>query len=96
MATLDEKHLVGSLLHIIDDPVIVELGAHIGEEEPWIRHCCKTPPKYIMVEPDPANQMQIRKNIFNFNHTLYSGAISDKNGTSEFYRCDNTLEPVLY
>jgi FkbM family methyltransferase len=96
MASAQEKVFIFNLLRGIDDPVIVELGAHLGEEEFWIRGCCKEQPHYIMVEPDTRNLHHIRKNMLNYKHILYAGAISDKNGECDFHLCENIHEPHMW
>jgi len=61
MSSLAEKEAVrGILAGFGPSPVIVELGAHVGEEAEWIMPLCNYP-RYVMVEPDPKNVMIISK-----------------------------------
>lgn len=58
MPSPEEQQVVSQLLHSLEcSPCIVELGAHTGEDEEWIRAACKDPRQvhYVMVEPDPRN-----------------------------------------
>lgn len=55
MPSSDEQYEVTRLLAPIRRPCVVELGAHTGEDESWIRAALPEPCHYIMVEPDPRN-----------------------------------------
>lgn len=58
MPSKEEQERVSSLLRDLEcSPCIVELGAHTGEDEEWIRAACRDPRQvhYVMVEPDPRN-----------------------------------------
>lgn len=58
MPSREEQDRVSSLLRDLEcSPCIVELGAHTGEDEEWIRAACRDPRQvhYVMVEPDPRN-----------------------------------------
>lgn len=86
----DEQNAVRPLLHEIERPVIVELGAHIGEDEFWICSACRDDRiRYIMVEPDPRNIQRIRGRgpLYcspDSQRSLWEGAISDRIETREF------------
>ena len=55
MSSAAEKEAVrGILAGFGPSPVIVELGAHVGEEAEWIMPLCNHP-QYVMVEPDAEN-----------------------------------------
>jgi len=51
----DEQRIVSALLAPLRSPVVVELGAHTGEDEQWIRGSFREACYYLMVEPDPRN-----------------------------------------
>lgn len=58
MPSKEEQNRVSELLQALEcSPCIVELGAHTGEDESWIRGACRDPRQvhYVMVEPDPRN-----------------------------------------
>ena len=55
MATEQEMRAVGEILYPLRSPCIVELGAHTGEDEPWLRAACREDAHYVMVEPDIRN-----------------------------------------
>jgi FkbM family methyltransferase len=92
MATDQEKAAVRTCLSKIDWPVIAELGAHRGEDEAWIRSCCRNRPHYLQVEPDIRNAQVIlseSKWPFDDKHRIILGAVSDTNGFAEFHYCKN-------
>ena len=51
----EEISAITALLKPLRSPCVVELGAHTGEDESWIRGACSEACHYIMVEPDPRN-----------------------------------------
>lgn len=67
---------------------VVELGAHRGEDESWIRAAARNPNlRYIMVEPDPENVARIKATGFNnWNRQVYLAAINGWNGPILFHR----------
>ncbi len=70
------------------NPVIVELGAHVGEEAQWIIPLCNHP-KYVMVEPDPQNIRKIVNNL-HYEYSLAHGAIGNHDEQNfEFYSSEN-------
>jgi len=97
MATEEEKTAIRQALTDVRNPCIVELGAHCGEDEPWLRDACQVVPKYVLVEPDPRNvQMIIREGI-NYarrgitceSRRVIVGAVAETNATREFWMSDN-------
>lgn len=86
MSSAAEKEAVrGILAGFGPNPMIVELGAHVGEEAEWIMPLCNQP-RYLMVEPDIRNYQRIRR---------YPGldvincAIASYNGETVFFMSEN-------
>ena len=74
-------------------PIIFELGMHWGEDTRRIMSYCNDEPKeYYGFEPDPRNisAIDISKYNFPYEFTLIQGAISDKDGESDFHLSDGT------
>lgn len=59
MSNSEERGAVAEVLHGIERPVIVELGAHVGEEFVWLKTF--NPSWYVMVEPDEENIARIER-----------------------------------
>ena len=75
------------------NPVIFELGVHWGEDTRRIMNYCNDEPKaYYGFEPDPRNIGTIDTYKYNLpcEFTLIQGAISDKDGESDFHLSDGT------
>ena len=73
-------------------PVIVEVGAHLGEEsavfDTILDRCL-----HIMVEPDPRNIQTIIDHIhLGYFRRLLVGAISDSSGFKPFHFSDNSVD----
>lgn len=88
----DEVKAVSVLLRELEHVVIVELGAHCGEEYRWISQACQGGEelkRYIMVEPDSRNCDAIKQAVGGC-VTLYQGAIADTYGERTFTRSWNT------
>jgi FkbM family methyltransferase len=85
MSSVAEKEAVTDLLWEIKGPVIVELGAHVGEEARWLSGL--KPSRYVMVEPDIEN---CRKIILPPRGVLFCMAIAATTGSTTFYSADNT------
>lgn len=78
---------------------IVELGAHTGEDEGWLRTaapCQDSDIHYVMVEPDPRNCNAILNRSWsgqmrpiNRTRRLVIGAVSDKDGEALFHMSEN-------
>lgn len=93
MASLQEQQMVRSILRGIEAPVIVELGAHCGEDETWIRACCTSPvSRYVMVEPDGRNVQHILDKPGDAARRVILGAVSDQIGTAQFHFSWNERE----
>ena len=99
MSSLQEQAVIRKILRGIDKPVILEAGAHCGEEEDWIRDACDSEPLYVMIEPDPRNLKVIHESKWAKSYESRSvrtgarlvldGAISDKNGVKTFFQSSN-------
>lgn len=86
MPSLEEKEAVSALLRPLRNPCIVELGAHTGEDEIWMRQACCETPHYVMVEPDPRNVQAILERAPTSRvRRLIVGAIADEMGMREFH-----------
>ncbi len=87
MPTEDEKIVIRAALSKIRNPAVVELGAHTGEEESWIRAACDEDPLYVMVEPDVRNVQRIlddRQTMDRNHRRIFIGAIADYCGLISF------------
>ena len=74
-------------------PVIFEMGMHWGEDTRRIMSYCRDEPQeYYGFEPDPRNISSIDTYKYNlpYEFTLIQGAISDKDGESDFHLSDGT------
>ncbi len=86
MSAPEERQAIGEILRGIEHPVIVELGAHVGEEYEWLS--AFRPSRYIMVEADVANHERIA-NSAPGSVELVNAAISSHNGLGMFYPAVN-------
>ena len=89
MATQQEKDHVRSLLADLENPTIVELGAHTGEEEEWFRRASKGSLHHIMVEPDTRNVKYLLDKPTGNTRRVIVAAVSDKDGVAEFHFSEN-------
>lgn len=89
MSSQREKDAVTKILRGIDGPVIVELGAHVGEEHKWLSKL--NPSRYVMVEPDLNNWKAIADQPNIQSSEVYLGAIAPHNGTIRFNASENNL-----
>ncbi len=88
MSSAAEKEAIrGILAGFGPNPVIVELGAHVGEEAEWIMPLCNAP-RYIMVEPDGRNCARIKKRFPKA--LVLEAAITIDTGFHGFYPAYNT------
>ena len=85
MATDPEMAAVKALSVKCENPCVVELGARMGEDEPWIRSCFGQVVHYVMIEPEIRNCQVILDKGLNANRRLIVGAVAEKNGTTEFF-----------
>lgn len=90
MATEQEQAAVIRALADTDHPVIVDLGAHHGEEVLWMDARLGPLGAYIGVEADPRNARELRDRLKNCHGmTVIEAAISDHDGTVTLHLCDN-------
>lgn len=59
MPSPEEQQAIREICAPLRSPCVVELGAHTGEDEGWIRGSFQEPVHYLMVEPDPRNVQAI-------------------------------------
>ena len=77
-----------------DDPVIVEIGSHYGEDTMRFLETFKDLKIYCF-EPDPRNIMIFKKHVNNKKIELFEYALSDREGTMDFYLShDNKIDSV--
>jgi FkbM family methyltransferase len=81
-----EKEAIRGIISGWNNPVIVELGAHLGEEAEWIMPLVNNP-SYLMVEPDAENCKKIRRRFPKI--ALVEAAIASSSGFVEFYPAYN-------
>jgi FkbM family methyltransferase len=95
-----EQAAIRRVMKDIVSPCIVELGAHTGEDEEWIRLACAADDEdihYVMVEPDPRNcnallnrpHSEGHPRPINRSRRLIIGAVSDQNGEALFHMSEN-------
>lgn len=97
MASTQEQAAIRAILPGTVNPCVVELGAHCGEDEPWIRDACGDKAVYVMVEPDPRNVQVIlsqsiewsRRGITPEWRRIVVGAIYSEAGWQQFHMSDN-------
>ena len=93
MATEQEQKAVIAALKGKEFPVILDLGAHHGEEYEWLSRCCGRLGQYIAVEADPRNAEVLRSFLWKEPRTLViPSAIAESNGTATLHLCDNTAD----
>jgi FkbM family methyltransferase len=80
MATDQEIRAVREILYPLRSPCIVELGAHTGEDEPWLRAACREDVHYVMVEPDIRNAQLIINGGLTRTRRLIVAAITERDG----------------
>ena len=68
-----------------EDPIIVEIGAHYGEDSVRFVETFKDPTIYCF-EPDPRNIAIFKKHIDDARITLFEYALSNEEGEAEFYQ----------
>lgn len=90
MPSPEEQAYVSALLRPLRSPCVVELGAHCGEDEVWIRGAFQEPAHYIMVEPDPRNcQKIVDAGPLTATRRLIVGAVSDVSDFQTFHFSHN-------
>jgi FkbM family methyltransferase len=75
-----------------DHPVIIELGAHHGQDTVQIYDACRVPPVYVAVEADPRNLPVFRSVVGSRNVTLVHAAIADYFGYITFHHCEGNSD----
>ena len=88
MPSDEERLAVSALVHSLPSPCIVELGAHTGEDEEWLRGASAMPDHvhYVMVEPDPRNcQCILERGPIHRTRRLIIGAVADSSGFRQFH-----------
>ncbi len=90
MSSRAEKDAIRGIISGWNNPVIVELGAHVGEEYDWIKPLCNNP-KYIMVEPDEENWRKIARRPTVMSADVFLAAICSRNGNVAFNASENNL-----
>lgn len=85
MSTEREIEVVSRLLEDLDRPIIVELGAHCGEDSEWMRQACHDLHMLnVMVEPDHRNVEIIRHDRRGRKTVIIEAAIADYTGMIDF------------
>ena len=74
------KYVIGK-----DNPIIIEIGSHYGEDSLRFVETFKNSKVYCF-EPDPRCIAVFKKYIQNDRITLFEIALSNENGTAEFYQ----------
>lgn len=77
-----------------EDPIIVEVGSHYGEDTLRFLETFKNPSIYCF-EPDPRNIIVFKKYVKEEKVKLYESALSDFNGKSLFFQSYIELEENL-
>lgn len=87
MPSVSEQKTVSALIASLPSPCIVELGAHTGEDEEWLRGAAADPDQvhYVMVEPDPRNcQAILERGPIHRTRRLIIGAVAEASGFRSF------------
>ena len=74
---------ITKLLMQVDYPTILDLGAFGGEDSLWMRDACNGLCRNILVEPDPRNAEECRKNVPSA--IVVEAAIAAHTGVTRFY-----------
>ena len=76
--TPEERRAIERVLSKTHDPVVVNLGAHRGEDEEVFRSCLRPGEQlyHLMVEPDPWNCAAIKRSPLSKNRVLLQGAVA--------------------
>lgn len=91
MSTNAERAAVSGILQRCEDPCIVDLGSHQGEDAQWMHDACLSVPRIVLVEADPRNAAWIRDIPLAAldGVTVIEAAIAAHTGTCTFHGCDN-------
>ncbi len=84
-------------------PVVMELGAHHGQDTTRIYDACRTTPVYVAVEADPRNLPVLRQALGDRRITVVHAAIAGHVGEVTFHQCEGNndasgsiVEPKLH
>lgn len=92
-----EQTQIGNLLSSMQSPVIVELGAHKGEDGEFFESCIQQGQvlRHVMVEPDPRNTKFIGDfRALHKNKILIEGAIANSSGPRNFHFSEDATGTV--
>lgn len=85
MAIDIERDAIKKYLFASRNPCVVELGAHRGEDEGWIRQCFHDAVRYVMVEPDIHNALRIIEQGIHPSRHVVVAAITSQDGDVDFH-----------
>lgn len=91
MPSVEEQETVTALLRPLRSPCVLELGAHMGEDESWIRASFREPCHYVMVEPDPRNCQAILDRHFAVSLVVHSGFGERRLGSFSIFQYNQGL-----
>ena len=79
-------HKLNNILPSVANPVIVEIGAHIGTDTAKIARLLQQPFTYLAVEPDNRNFEGLQKVCSEYGITLIPVVVSNKSGLVNFWQ----------
>ena len=79
-------HKLNNILPSIANPVIVEVGAHIGTDTVKIARLLQQPFTYLAIEPDKRNFENLQEVCSEYDITLIPAVISNKSGLINFWQ----------
>src|ERR1019366_7334463 len=88
-ASEQERATIIRLLSDTPNPVIVDVGAYIGDEYDWMKNVFPAM-RYFGVEADPRNVAQFRER--SPQARVIQAAIAAKTVPVEFHQCDNDIK----
>lgn len=81
------------ILPQLNNPVVLELGAHIGTDTAKLLSLLIEPYTYLAVEPDPRNLAELRRvGKFRNGFAIINKAIASKTGQANLYLSDGITE----
>jgi len=89
MASPEEQSAIREILRAARHQTLVELGAHCGEDEGWLRAACPFGMDHVMVEPDMRNAQYLIDKPTGPHRRVILGAVSDQDGMADFHFCRN-------
>lgn len=84
-------HKLNNILPSIVNPVVIEVGAHIGTDTERIVKLLQRPFTYLAVEPDNRNFESLHKICEKYGVILIPAAISERTGLVKFWK--STTKP---